>query len=336
MSKKASPTVIGLFTLLGLVLAGVAAVLFGAGKYFQNSYPILLHFDKSAYGLQVGSSVRFGGVRIGSVRSINVLIDPEGNRKIIPVVVDLREKDLRLIGTAGGGGLDLTTSEGVENAVANGLRAGMKQESLVTGQLYIEFDILPDAESFLYKPLHTPEYPVVPTVGTQIDELVAGIADGLAKFNALDIDGVMQELRDVLVGAKDQIANLNMKEINDNIVGITEDIRVVTGDQKLVRAVENLDAALVQINELVTKANDGIKPLLADLQGVIARTDASLVRIEEATRELSEVSNPRAPVVMQMQDVLRETQRASEALKELSNDLKRNPSSLLRGTVSPR
>jgi len=336
MSKKASPTVIGIFTLLGLIFAGVAAVLFGAGKYFENTYPILLHFDKSAYGLQVGSSVRFGGVRIGSVRSINVLVDPEGNRKVIPVIVDLREKDLRLIGSEAGGGIDLTTREGVEKAVASGLRAGMKQESLVTGQLYIEFDILPDAPSFTYTPRLATEYPIVPTVGTQIDELVAGIADGLAKFNALDIDGVMKELRDVLVGAKEQIANLDMKEINDNLVEITEDVRILTGDEKLVRAVENLDASLVQINELATKANQGIEPLLANLQGVIARTDASLVRIEAATRELSQLSNPRAPVVLQMQDVLRETQRASEALKELSNDLKRNPSSLLRGPATPR
>ena len=336
MSKKASPTVIGLFTLLGLILAGVAAVVFGAGKYFENTYPILLHFDKSAYGLQVGSSVRFGGVRIGSVRSINVLVDPEENRKIIPVIVDLREKDLSLIGSEAGGGIDLTTREGVAEAVAGGLRAGMKQESLVTGQLYIEFDILPDAESFVYKPNRPSEYPVVPTVGTQFDELVSGIADGLAKFNALDIDGVMKELRDVLVGAKDQIANLDMKQINDNLVEITEDVRTLTGDEKLTRAVENLDASLVQINELATKANEGIAPLLTDLQGVIARTDASLVRIEEATRELSNLSNPPAPVVLQMQDVLRETQRASEALKELSNDLKRNPSSLLRGNADPK
>jgi paraquat-inducible protein B len=336
MSKKASPTVIGIFTLIGLILAGVAAVLFGAGKYFESTYPILLHFDKSAYGLQVGSSVRFGGVRIGSVRSISVLVDPEGNRKVIPVIVDLREKDLRLIGSEAGGGIDLTTREGVEKAVASGLCAGMKQESLVTGQLYIEFDILPDAERFVYKPGRPSEYPVVPTVGTQIDELVAGIADGLAKFNALDIDGVMKELRVVLVGAKDQIANLNMKAINDNLVEITEDVRVLTGDEKLTRAVENLDASLVQINELATKANKGIEPLLTDLQAVIARTDASLVRIEEATRELSTLSNPRAPVVLQMQDVLRETQRASEALKELSNDLKRNPSSLLRGNANPK
>lgn len=343
MSKKASPTVIGIFTLVGLILAGIAAVLFGAGKYFEQTHPILLYFDKSAYGLQVGSSVRFGGVRIGRVRSISVLVDPKENRKVIPVVVDLREKDLRLIRSEAGGGIDLTTREGIEEAVASGLRAGMKQESLVTGQLYIEFDILPEAEGFVYNTRRTPEYPVVPTVGTQIDELVAGIADGLAKFNALDLSGIMGELRDVLGNSKDQIAALNMKEINDNIVAITEDVQRITGDEKLIGAVENLDRALAEIEELAAKANEGVGPLLSDLQSTIARTDASLARIEEAAGDIqqaaggiADLSNPRAPVLMQMQNVLRETKRASQALEELSNNLKRNPGSLLRGTANPR
>lgn len=336
MSKKASPTVIGLFTLFGIIIAGGAAVFVGAGKYFQTTFPVLLYFDKSANGLQVGSDVRFGGVRIGSVQSISVLIDPVGNRKIIPVVVKLEEKDLRLISTAGEGGIDFSSRAGVEKAVGQGLRGGMKQQSLVTGQLYIEFDIVPDSEGFVYQTPTEPEYPVIPTTGTQIDELIAGVADGLKKFNALDLDGVMVELRDVLTAAKDQISGLNVREINDNLIAITEDIRVITADDKLVSAVENLDAALIQIDELATKANANIGPLLEDLKGVIARTDAGLARIQEATAGLSDLSSPRAPVMMRLQNVLTETERASRSLKELSVDLKRDPNTLLRGRPAPK
>jgi paraquat-inducible protein B len=86
MSKKASPTLIGVFTLVGLLLGAGALVLFGAGKFFEKSSNITLYFDKSANGLLVGSDVRFGGVRIGRVGSIKVLIDRNENRKIIPVV----------------------------------------------------------------------------------------------------------------------------------------------------------------------------------------------------------------------------------------------------------
>lgn len=335
MSKKASPTVIGVFTLIGLLLAGAGIVLLGAGKYFEKTHDVLLYFDKSVYGLQVGSDVRFGGVRIGSVKSISVLVDRKENRKIIPVVVELGDKELRMISTEEGGGIDLPSFETVERAVSQGLRAGMKQQSLLTGQLYIEFDIVPDEPGFIYPSPGGHPYPVVPTIGTEFDELIAGIADGLKKFNALDLDGVMTDLREVLTNAKDQIAGLNMKEINDNVIAITKDVRGITSDEKLSSAVENLDAALTQIDALVAKANAGFDPLLADLNAVIAKTDAGIARIDEAAREIANFTNARAPVMMRLQNVLQETERASRALKELTNDLKRDPDALLRGKATP-
>ncbi|MEO8352828.1 MAG: MlaD family protein [Chthoniobacteraceae bacterium] len=336
MSKKASPTLIGIFTLAGLIVAAVALVLFGAGKYFASTYPILLYFDKSANGLQVGSDVRFGGVRIGRVKSISVLIDRDQNRKIIPVVVELGEKELGLITTESGGGIDLSTRNGVEKAVKEGLRARMKQQSLVTGQLYIEFDIDPDTPGFVYQARVAPPYPVVPTIGTEFDELISGIADGLKKFNALDLDQVMSELRDVLVGAKKQIAELDLGTINENLIGITTDVRKATADDKLVHAVNNLNEALIKIDQIAAKANEGIDPLLADLNAVIARTDASVVRIQEAAQEISNVSNARAPVMLRLQNVLAETERAARAVRELANELKREPSTVLRGRANPR
>jgi paraquat-inducible protein B len=335
MSKKASPTVIGVFTLIGLILAGASVVLFGAGRFFKSTHEILLYFDKSVYGLQVGSDVRFGGVRIGSVKSISVLVDRKQNRKVIPVVVELGDKELSLISTEEGGGIDLSSYNGVEKAVSEGLRAGMKQQSILTGQLYIEFDIVRDQPGFVYQSNGSPPWPVVPTVGTEFDELISGIADGLKKFNALDLNGVMTDLRVVLVNARDQIAGLNMKEINDNVIAITKDVRRITSDQKLASAVENLDAALARIDILAAKANEGFDPLLADISAIIAKTDAGLARIDEAAREISNFSNARAPVMMRLQNVLQETERASRALKELSNDLKRDPDTLLRGKATP-
>ena len=150
MSNKASPTMIGVFTSLGLLIGGAVLVLLGAGKYFEQTHKLLLYFDKSVNGLQVGSDVRFGGVRIGRVSSISVIIDAEENRKVIPVVVELTDKELKSVAGSGQNMLDFSTREGVQRAVSRGLRAGMKQQSLVTGQLYVEFDIVPDVKGFTY------------------------------------------------------------------------------------------------------------------------------------------------------------------------------------------
>jgi paraquat-inducible protein B len=334
MSKKASSTMIGLFTLMGLLIAASSLVLLGVGKYFEQTHKLLLYFDKSVNGLEVGSDVRFGGVRIGRVSSINVIVDSKENRKIIPVVVELTSKELNSVGGSRQTMLDFSSKEGVKRAVDRGLRAGMKQQSLVTGQLYIEFDIVPDAKGFTFDEPGEPEFPVVPTIPTEIDELISGITDGLKKINDLDIDGLMTEMRDVLKGANDQIKELDLKVINENLTAITDDVRKLTSDERLASSLANLDEALKEIKELSTKANDGLDPLLEDIRDVAEKTRESLARIEESADSLSKVSDPRSPLLLDFQNLLHDTETASRTLRELTNDLKRNPGTLLRNKES--
>jgi len=337
MSKKANPVLIGIFTLAGLVLAGGALVLFGAGKFFEKTSIIMLYFDKSANGLLVGSEVRFGGVRIGRVTSIKVLIDPKQNRKIIPVTVELSEKELADVGSTSGDSLDLRSDAGVQKAVAEGLRARMKQQSLLTGQLYIEFDIVPSTPaitSFTYQPEPKPPWPSVPTVATEMDELISGVADGLKKFNALDLGSVTTELRDLISATKGQVAALKMKEINENLVGITADVKNLTGNEKLAKAIESLDEALTAVRDLARKSNEKFEPLVRNLEKVMTQTSAGLAKISEASTGLSEASNPHAPVLMRLQNAMDEIARAARAITDLANDLKRNPNTILMGKDS--
>jgi paraquat-inducible protein B len=334
MSKKASSTMIGVFTLLGLLLGAVSVVLFGAGKYFEKTHKLQLYFDKSVNGLEVGSDVRFGGVRIGSVSSISVIIDTNENRKIIPVVVEVSDKGLMSIAGTGDDSLDFTSHAGVRRAVGKGLRAGMKQQSLVTGKLYIEFDIKQDAEGFIYREKVRPEFPIVPTIPTEMDELISGITDGLKKITDLDIAGLMEEVRDVLKGANEQIADLDLKKISDNLTAITGDVRDLTSDGRLKTSLANLDEALKEIRELSAKANENIDPLLTDIRDVAEKTRASLVRIEQSAEGLSKVTDPRSPMLLEFQNLLHETENASRTLRELTSDLKRNPGTLLRNRKS--
>lgn len=331
MSKKASPTLIGIFTLVGLILAAGGLVLVGAGKFFEKSSNMILYFDKSANGLLVGSEVRFGGVRIGRVTSIKVIIDQKGDQKIIPVVVQLSAKDLRDVSSTSVNGIDLATESGVKAAVADGLRARMKQQSLLTGQLYIEFDIVPEVAGFIYHPEQPPPYPTVPTIGAEMDELIAGVADGLKKFNALNLEIVMQELRDVLSSAKKQIQAIQVNAINENLIGITSDIKKITGNDKLGKVVDSLDETLANLNVVSQKAKDGIDPMVSDFESFLKQADAGLIKIDKVTADVSELANPRAPVLIRVQNSLEEVERASRAIRELANDLKRNPNSILAG-----
>ena len=331
MSKNASPTLIGLFTLGGLVHAATALVLLGAGKFFEKTTNVILYFDKSADGLLVGSEVRFGGVRIGRVSSINVLVDPRENRKIIPILVEISTRQLAAAGATTGGGIDFTTEAGVQKAVASGLRARMKQMSFVTGQMNIEFDIVPNEPGLVFEPPVKAPYPVVPTVGTELDALMLSISDGLKKLNSIDLTGLITDLRGTLASAKTQIDSMRMKEINDNLANFTADMRALTGNHKLSAAIDNLDIALANLKELTAKANKGIDLMLTDMEKAVQQASSAFTQLETASADISKVANPRAPVLMRLQQVLEEAEHAARAIKELANDLKRNPNSLLSG-----
>jgi paraquat-inducible protein B len=331
MSKKANPTLIGVFTLVGLLLMAGTLILIGTGKVFEKSSNIILYFDQSANGLLIGSEVRFGGVRIGRVTTMKVLIDPKNNRKIIPVVIELSEKDLRAVGSTSGSGIDFATEAGVQRAVDEGLRAKMKQQSLLTGQLYIEFDIVPNTPGFTYVSDQNPIYPMVPTMSTEMDELIAGVADSLNKFNSLDLTSAMKDLRDVLATSKTQISSLNLKAINENLVVITTDVRALTGNDHLAKAIVSLEETLNGINSLTKTVNLKIDPLMDNLDQVMKQTKSGLEKIDEATATIQQITNPRAPTLVRFQTVLGEVERSSRAITELANDLRRNPDSLVRG-----
>lgn len=334
MSKKPNSTLIGLFTLVGLLMAGAALILLGAGKYFEKSHKVKLYFDKSVNGLQVGSDVRFGGVRIGKVSSISVIIDTKGNRKIIPVVVELTEKALTSISGGSKGVLDFSSKEGVRRAVQQGLRAGMKQQSLVTGQLYVEFDIVPEVQGFVYESSVEQEYPVVPTIPTQIDEMISGITDGLKKINEMEIGGLIAEMRELLKNADAKISELDLKQVSENLTDITQDVKDFTGDEKLASLLDNLDVTIKEMRSLSEKANKDIEPLLKDIGDLAKNTKLSLEKIDATAEELSKVTDPRSPLLMQFKNLLKDAEQASQQLQEMVNDLKRNPNSLIRGKES--
>jgi paraquat-inducible protein B len=219
----------------------------------------------------------------------------------------------------------------VQNAVASGLRARMKQMSFVTGQMDIEFDIAPNETGLVFDPPIKPPYPVVPTVGTELDALMQSISDGLKKINSIDFAGLISDLRGTLTSAKTQIEAMRMKEINDNLATITADVKKLTGSEKLGTAIDNLDVTLANLNAFTAKASKGIAPVLADLEKAVQQASTAFTQLETASADISKATNPRAPVLMRLQQVLEEAEHAARAVKELANDLKRNPNSILSG-----
>ena len=77
MSRKANPTIVGIFVIGALALLVAGVVLFGSGKFFRPTLEYVAYFEGSVGGLLKGAPVKFHGVRIGAVTDIRVEVDME-------------------------------------------------------------------------------------------------------------------------------------------------------------------------------------------------------------------------------------------------------------------
>ena len=85
MGKQTSKTAIGAFVIGAIVLTVVSVIVFGSGKLFSETIPVVFYFKGSVQGLSVGSPVKCRGVQIGEVTEIKMTLDNELMEVNIPV-----------------------------------------------------------------------------------------------------------------------------------------------------------------------------------------------------------------------------------------------------------
>ncbi|WP_319780429.1 MlaD family protein [Maridesulfovibrio sp.] len=70
MSRKSNPFRLGLFIIIGMLLFVSVLAILGAGKIFERSVKMETYLNESVNGLEVGSPIKFRGVKIGTVSHI--------------------------------------------------------------------------------------------------------------------------------------------------------------------------------------------------------------------------------------------------------------------------
>ena len=75
MSQRMNYYKIGLFVISSIVIISIFIIVLGAGNLFQKNLFLETYFDESIQGLDVGSIVKFRGVKIGTVKEITFVQD---------------------------------------------------------------------------------------------------------------------------------------------------------------------------------------------------------------------------------------------------------------------
>ncbi|MBB5352054.1 paraquat-inducible protein B [Haloferula luteola] len=331
MSHKVNPTAIGMFVTGAIVIAALALIAVGSGKWFREEQHFILYFQGDANGLAVGSDVRIGGVSLGEVEDISIQIDPRTNQKIVPVVIAIDEKRVRRINPDHEDAFDFEEREDQERLVARGLRGRLNQESFVTGALFVELDFLPGEKGFQYEPSLRPDLVQIPTVPATIDKLLETISQSLDKIGNINFSELFDEIGSLVKTTEGKVDALDVEGINRGLLEVTEDLHKVVGNPELKTAVNDLKEAMASLKSASATLDRELDPIAGEFRETLEKANESMARIDGVAENLEDFTSNDGVAVTRINDVLKEFRRTADAWTELADFLKRHPESILSG-----
>ncbi|MCA9408370.1 MAG: MCE family protein [Candidatus Omnitrophica bacterium] len=251
MTEKQKNFQIGVFILSGIFLLVAGIVALGVGDFFKRKITMETYFDETVQGLDIGSFVKYRGVKIGEVTDITIVgdyypFDPlsERFRKYGRYVLVKMEMEPNTFGA-------LKKIHNVENFIQrmvneHGLRIRLNYLG-ITGLCYLEIDYVdPKTTPALeidWKPKNL-YVPSVPSTLVRIEQAITNFSQRFEKsfFPILEkINSASSEVAPLLT---------NLKE----------------GSYKLPELSTNLNETLYHLNEVLVKEKNNIGEVLNNLR----------------------------------------------------------------------
>lgn len=338
MSRRASPTIIGLFVIGALVIAVIGVGVFASQSLFRTQTTFISYFDESVNGLDVGAPVKFKGVPIGQVSEIEVRLDLDQETFQVPVLYEI---DLKPLTNMAGRSVNLGDPDVLRRQIQEGLRAQLQMESLLTGKLYIELTFVEDSGA-AQRVADERGYPEIPTVLSpmgRLGEEASGLVSNLRRF---DVNTINENLIELLVKANSKIDELNVAAINDSVLVAVSSVRDLATAPEIRRALDDvpriaarLDTTLADVQSLAQSLDGAVKPTTRSLEKT---TDEMVTTLDELQRTLTDTRamlSTDSGLGYRIDDALTNLSEAAEALRVLAVSLERDPSMFIRGKEPP-
>ncbi len=312
MSEKASPTLIGAFLLGAIALLVTGLMIFGGGRFFTESVTYVAYFPETISGLNDGASVNFRGVKVGVVRRIEVQLDVQDLSVKIPVFLQLQRKRIREIGG--------TTPKGdfIPELIERGLRAQLQLQSIVTGQLSVQLDILPDRPARYVD--RVGEFPEIPTIPSSMQEFTE-------TMESLSIQDLFNDVRQILAGLK---VLVNSPELAGILTGVNQ----LVNSGELLGIVAHANEAIDDVQALTLSIDGQLGSLSTSAERTLAKVNETLDGVQktlDATRQALSITAEGSSMRYEFGQMMDELTAAARSVRLLAEYLERNPDALLRG-----
>jgi paraquat-inducible protein B len=268
MSKEPRYAWIGTFV-VGAVCVLVAAIaFFGRGRLFEHKGTYIAFFSGSVKGLQVGAPVSFRGARVGTVKDVSIVYKADRDELIIPVLVELDADSIQ-----GLNAIDYKkegASEGkiVSRLIEKGLRARLGLDSIVTGQLFVQLDFMPNVPMRLMA-ADDEDYLEIPTAPSPLEKLQQTLArktvNAIEKIEQLlsspDVQNSFHNLDALLVELKAVVSNIDTRSD-----GVSRELKIASVE--LTKTLEAVQKTLVQGDPLLDRTSAALDEISSSAQAL--------------------------------------------------------------------
>jgi paraquat-inducible protein B len=333
VKTKVSPTVVGFFVLGAMLLGVIALLSFGSFNFLTKPSRFMVYFDESVSGLDLGSSVKFRGVRVGRVSQVNLTYDASTNSSVVAVLCEFNRN---ILTNPAGDPIDLADRGELEEMIAAGLRAELGIAGLATGLLYVELDMKDPAEYPVPARDIVPiEFAVIPAAPSAISEFQASITQILANIKDVDFARLTREMHGLLSDTRTQIQNLDTTTISTEVTATARAYRKIAESPEIPGILTNLDGALADLRTTLSTLDGSIAPAAEELTLTLQRLRQNLDSLEDATTNASRFISAQNGLGTEAADALRQLGDAARAVGRLADFLERNPNALLSGRTPP-
>ena len=216
---------IGLFVISSIFIVSVFIIILGAGNLFQKNLILETYFDESIQGLDVGSIVKFRGVKIGTVKEITFVQDK--------YKLDADSPNF---------------SQGRYVLVKMAVKNFFNLNSESNEPLGISWE---------------PNDVYVPSTKSTITKIGASMDEFLKKLDAADIENMAKNLNTLVVTLDESLKAANIGEMSANGNALLAEIRETNKELKKIVANPKMQDLPTKLNESLTLMSQSMNKLNA-------------------------------------------------------------------------
>lgn len=232
--------------------------------FSNQDIPMVMYFDESVQGLDVGAPVLFKGVKVGEVTSVKLKADYDTMEFLIPVYSRLYNDE------------DLSEDykderENLRILIQKGLRARLAVNSMLTGQLLIELDFFPQTKAVLHE-------------GSKHEFEIPTIASPFSEFSktlqVMPISKIAQDMHNITKTLNSELPPL-LTHLNSALETI--DIVLKENQKDAAGMLDNFGKAATNLSKLSRSLNASLGENSSDFAIMIENFSAAAASLKNLT-----------------------------------------------------